>query len=325
MGTTQHFALFEHVTGYALFRIREFDEITRNFTAHVNSFVKPVAFVHFRSVEEAIENVANVSEGVVSSLLKQFLNSNVPKKDCVLGVSHEEIGKSILSCGFGFDCVWHGGIREVLRVIRQHFSKLTKSLITQPGNAFSLAVNNRTPLSKTSVEEQIPGRVAEAKARLVVGLARARSQLNLSQHLADTAVMRALTLIDELDADLTHSVTRLRTCYFSHFPEICRSSSAAAYLPLTDDQLIHLIALCPTRVHLLSEQSDDKLRQVEVLLPILDRIKHLARDSIGADLSAEDASQLKLFAERLLRTKEVSLFFTAINLIYSPFVGKPTE
>lgn len=221
--------------------------------------------------------------------------------------------------------MWHGGIREVLRVIRQHFSKLTKSLITQPGNAFSLAVNNRTPLSKTSVEEQIPGRVAEAKARLVVGLARARSQLNLSQHLADTAVMRALTLIDELDADLTHSVTRLRTCYFSHFPEICRSSSAAAYLPLTDDQLIHLIALCPTRVHLLSEQSDDKLRQVEVLLPILDRIKHLARDSIGADLSAEDASQLKLFAERLLRTKEVSLFFTAINLIYSPFVGKPTE
>ncbi|TPP59711.1 hypothetical protein FGIG_02383 [Fasciola gigantica] len=112
------------------------------------------------------------------------------------------------ACGFGFECVWHGGIREVLRVIRHSFSKLIKSLITQPGNAFSLSLNNRTPLSKTSAEEQIPGRVAESRTRLVVGLARARSQLNLSQHLDLTQLWslcpdlarRVETLVPNLNA-----------------------------------------------------------------------------------------------------------------------------
>ncbi|VDP91116.1 unnamed protein product [Echinostoma caproni] len=268
MGTTQHFALFEHVTGYGLFRVKEFDEITRNFTAHVNAFIKPVAFMHFKSVEEAVENVECISEGIVSSLLKQFIVINVPKKSCILGVADEALGKAILSCEFGFECVWHGGFREVLRVIRQNFTRLTKSLITQPGNAFSLSVGQHHPLSKTGAEELIPGRVAESRSRLVVGLARARSQLNVTQHLADTAVVRALTLIDELDADLTRSVARLRTCYATHFPEACRSSSTAGCSPLSDVQLIHLIAHCPGRTELLSGELEDELGQVDVLHPI---------------------------------------------------------
>ncbi|KAF5395943.1 Nucleolar protein 56 [Paragonimus heterotremus] len=94
MGTQQHYVLFEHVTGYALFRVKEFDEITRHFTAHVNAFIKPIAFVHFCSVAEAVENIQAVSDGMISGLLRQFLLKNVPHQS-VLGVNEESLGKSI--------------------------------------------------------------------------------------------------------------------------------------------------------------------------------------------------------------------------------------
>ncbi|KAA3677161.1 nucleolar protein 56 [Paragonimus westermani] len=217
--TQQRYVLFEHVTGYALFRVKEFDEITRHFTAHVNAFIKPIAFVHFCSVAEAVENIQAVSDGAISGLLRQFLLKNVPHQS-VLGVSEESLGKSIMSCGFEFECIWHGAIREVLRVIRQYFPRLTKSLITQPGDAFSLAINGVRRPASTHLDELSRGRVAESRTRLIIGLARARLQLNLSQHLADTSVIKALTLIDELDANLARSASRLRASYGSHFPEM---------------------------------------------------------------------------------------------------------
>ncbi|KAF6769205.1 hypothetical protein AHF37_06394 [Paragonimus kellicotti] len=310
MGTQQHYVLFEHVTGYALFRVKEFDEITRHFTAHVNAFIKPIAFVHFCSVAEAIENMQAVSDGMISGLLRQFLLKNVPHQS-VLGVSEESLGKSIISCGFEFECIWHGAIREVLRVIRQYFPRLTKSLITQPGDAFSLAINGARKPASTHLEELSPGHMAESRTRLIVGLARARLQLNLSQHLADTSVIRALTLIDELDANLHRSASRLRASYSSHFPEVCRPSFTNCP-HLNDVDLIRLIAKCPFRSLLASAQYS---RDLEVCLtqPKMGAsIRIAARDSIGCDLLDEDGESLKLFAGKLLKMIQMRERYTDI-------------
>lgn len=76
--------------------MKEFDEITSSFKALPNAFIKPVAFVHFKSVQEAVENVQAIVSGNLSELLRQFLRRNVPTVDCVLGVSDEKLGKSIL-------------------------------------------------------------------------------------------------------------------------------------------------------------------------------------------------------------------------------------
>ncbi|KAF5396617.1 Nucleolar protein 56, partial [Paragonimus heterotremus] len=215
------------------------------------------------------------------------------------------------SCGFEFECIWHGAIREVLRVIRQYFPRLTKSLITQPGDAFSLAINGARKPASTHLEELSPSHVAESRTRLIVGLARARLQLNLSQHLADTSVIRALTLIDELDANLDRSASRLRASYSSHFPEVCRPSFTNCPC-LNDVDLIRLIAKCPFRSLLASAQYS---RDLEVCLtqPKMGAsIRIAARDSIGCDLLDEDGESLKMFAGKLLKMIQMREHYTDI-------------
>ena len=76
--------------------MKEFDEIIKNFSAHVNSFLKPVAFVPFNSLSEALENVQAISEGRVSSLLSDFLHQNLPVRDAVLGVADRNLGEAVL-------------------------------------------------------------------------------------------------------------------------------------------------------------------------------------------------------------------------------------
>ncbi|VDQ02288.1 unnamed protein product [Trichobilharzia regenti] len=279
--TVQHFILFEHITGFGLFRVKEFDEITRNFRAHVNAFIKPIAFVHFKSVQEAVENVQSVVDGNLSDLLKQFLRRNVPVTDCVLGVSDETLGKSIL----------------------QNFTRLTRSLITQPGAAFFLSSNNEKSKPSTSADEIAPGKIAESRARVVVGLARARLQLGIGQHLADTGIVKVLTLIDELDTHLTQSASRLRACYSVHFPEVCRPHFGKQ-LCLDDMKLLQLIANHPLRCNIVSNFSvgsftclnDDQLASL---------VAAAAQDSIGADLGEEDCENLQKYAQRLLQMNQI--------------------
>jgi len=65
--------LFEHATGYSLFRVKEFEEIGL-LQAEVeecvldisrfNSVVKLVAFSPFRSGPNALDNINSISEGV---------------------------------------------------------------------------------------------------------------------------------------------------------------------------------------------------------------------------------------------------------------------
>ncbi|CAL8087542.1 unnamed protein product [Calicophoron daubneyi] len=296
MQTVLHFVLFEHATGFSLFRVKEFDEITRKFSAHPNAFLKSIAFIHFKSLEEALENVQTVSDGIVSDLLREFLRNNVPPKDSVLGVGDESLGKAIKACEFGFECVWHGAVREILRVIRQNFHRLTKSLITQPGDASSLALGGFRVGAKTSAEEVAPARVAESRARLVVGLARARLQLDLTQHLADTAVIKALNIIDALDTNLAKSASRLRSCYAIHFPEICWPSQNFPYL--SDVKLIHLIATCPSRTDILAK--NDMTEEV-FTCDLFNQIQKAAQDSIGSDLSDEDQEYFRKFSDSLLK------------------------
>ncbi|CAH8573817.1 unnamed protein product [Schistosoma turkestanicum] len=303
MATVQHLFLFEHITGFGLFRVKEFDEITGNFRALPNAFIKPIAFIHFKSVQEAVENVQAISGGNLSELLKQFLKRNVPPVDCVLGVSDEKLGKCILACNFGFECIWHGSVHEVLRVIRKSFTRLTRSLITQPGAALSLPTIDEKSKPSTSADELKPGIIAESRARIVVSLARARQQLGIEHHLADTGIVKVLTLIDELDTYLTRSASRLRACYSIHFPEVCRPHYKKQ-ICLDDVNLLHLIANFPHRSTIISNFSAGSFTYLgnEELASL---IATAAQDSVGAELSEEDCENLQNYAQRLLQMIEI--------------------
>jgi len=71
--------LFEHASGYALFRVKEFEDMAvlqAEFEESVqdlsrfNSIVKLVSFSPFRSQDNARENMLDISEGILKFCLK---------------------------------------------------------------------------------------------------------------------------------------------------------------------------------------------------------------------------------------------------------------
>ncbi|VDO04475.1 unnamed protein product [Rodentolepis nana] len=292
MATKQHFVLFENVTGYSLILVKEFDEIVRRFTAHVNSFLKPVAFVPFKSVHEALENVQCISDGRVSPLLSEFLRQNLPTRDAILGVAEQELGESISELGIGFECIWDSSIQEILRIVRANSSKLLRTLVVQPGG-----VKPSKASKATAVQETVPGKKAERRARLVVALTRARLQLNLEQHLADTGVVKSLELLDSMDSNLTKSVKHLCTSYAVHFPELCRNG---VLVGVDDFAFASIVANCPLRDDLVK----DKGRLLEWLggdQELTDKIISLANSSTGQDLAPDDVKVLQHYGQFLLK------------------------
>lgn len=165
----------------------------------------------------------------------------------------------------------------------------------------------------TSADELKPGLVAESRARVVVSLARARLQLGIEHHLADTGIVKVLMLIDELDNSLTQSASRLRACYSIHFPEVCRPHFKNQ-ICLNDTNLVQLIANSPLRSSIISSFAagsftyfgSDKLASL---------IATAAQDSVGAELSEGDCENLQKYAQRLLQMNEVCIvsFFIYLN------------
>ncbi|KAM7543184.1 hypothetical protein Aperf_G00000002342 [Anoplocephala perfoliata] len=292
MASKLHYVLFENVTGYSLILVKEFDEIVRKFSAHVNSFLKPVAFVPFGSVSEALENVECISEGRVSPLLSKFLRQNLPVKDAILGVADQDLGESILGLGVGFECIWDSSVRELLRVVRANSTKLLRTLAIQPG-----AVVTSLNSSKTSAQETVPSKKAERRARLVVALTRARIQLDLVQHLADTGVVKSLQLLDNMDSNLAKSVKHLRTSYGVHFPELCHNGG----LPGLDDfAFASIVTHAPLREDLVKDR-DKLVEWLDGNQALADSIISLARSSIGQDLSSDDMKVIQEYGKFLLK------------------------
>ena len=63
--------LYEHATGYGLFRVKEFEEIAQEEVvqsvldlARFNSVVKLVAFMPFGGAAKALDNINCISEGI---------------------------------------------------------------------------------------------------------------------------------------------------------------------------------------------------------------------------------------------------------------------
>lgn len=122
------FVLFEHAAGYALFRIKEFEEIgtllpqveaSVSDLSRFNSVVKLVSFVPFKSAVVALENVNAVSEGIVAEDLKLFLDAALPKKvgkkeKITLGVGDPKLGAAITEV-LGVPCNHIGAVPEIIR------------------------------------------------------------------------------------------------------------------------------------------------------------------------------------------------------------------
>lgn len=131
------YVLYEHAAGYALFSVKEFEEISMLLPqvessvldlSKFSSLVKLVAFAPFKTAVSALENINAISEGVVPQDLLIFLDEHfakLKKKSCCLGIADSKLGAAITEA-IGVQCNHLDAVPEILRGIRFHFHKLIK-------------------------------------------------------------------------------------------------------------------------------------------------------------------------------------------------------
>ena len=191
------YVLFEHASGYALFRVKEFEEIGAFITqveqsaldlAKFNSVVKLIAFAPFTSGLNALDNLNAISEGALHDDLRLFLDTNLPKpsgksKDAKLqlGVADSKIS-SALNEALSIVCTHVGAVPEIIRGIRQHFSNLVKGLTDK----------------------------SQGKAQLGLGHAYSRSKVKFNVNRVDNMIIQAINLVDQLDKDINTFSMRIR-------------------------------------------------------------------------------------------------------------------
>ncbi|KAF9275512.1 snoRNP complex protein nop56, partial [Linnemannia elongata] len=111
-----NYFLYESSSGYALFERLESEEIGSKLAdvceaatdlTKFGKMVKLKSFAPFKSAAHALENMNDVSEGIMNDHLKAFLEMNLPKpgkkSKVVLGVTEKSLAGSIKD-GLGYEC-----------------------------------------------------------------------------------------------------------------------------------------------------------------------------------------------------------------------------
>jgi len=281
-------ALFEHATGYGLFRVKEFEEISMLQSAveesitdvsAFNSVISLQAFNPFKNAEDALANINAVSEGLCSDQLKFFLQANLPKKakKVTMGVLDPKLGAAV-SEAIGVKVSHVGVVPEIVRGIRLHFAKLVKGLTAE----------------------------ASSKAQLGLGHAYSRAKVKFNVHKSDNMIIQSIALLDQLDKDVNTFSMRIREWYSYHFPELVK---------IVPDN--YTFAKCVKVIQNRKELSEDKISALEEV--VMDSAKAKAvvdasKTSMGMDISEVDLMNVVKFANRVVALaeyrKELSKYLT---------------
>ncbi|XP_037107859.1 nucleolar protein 56 [Syngnathus acus] len=267
--------LFEHASGYALFAVKEVEEISMLLPqveqsvlslAKFNSMVSLAAFFPFKSAQTALENINAVSEGVVHADLKLFLETNIPKsgkKKATLGVGDAKIGAALQE-EFGFSIQTSGVVAELTRGIRLHFHMLVKGLTA----------------------------VAASKAQLGLGHSYSRAKVKFNVNRADNMIIQSIALLDQLDKDINTFSMRVREWYGYHFPELVRI--------VPDNSLYCRLAQLIGNRKELTDESVASLEEVVMDNAKAQAILDASRSSMGMDISPIDLINIERFSNRVV-------------------------
>jgi len=289
-----HLVLFEHAAGYALFRIREFEEVAAflpqveeavSDVSKFSSVVNLIGFFPFKTAGDALSNINSVSEGIVSDDLKLFLETNMPKGKAVLGVSDSKLSASI-NDALGIKCSHIGVVPEVLRGIRQHFPKLVKG--------FTAATSDKSQLG------------------LSHSYSRAKVKFNVNK--SDNMIIQSIALLDQLDKDINTFCMRIREWYSYHFPELIKIVPENALYA-------KVVKLVKNR----KELTADKFEELEAILMDSARAQAVidaSKSSMGMDISPVDLLNIDMFASRVIGIteyrKELSTYLRSKMSVVAP-------
>lgn len=197
--------LFEHATGYSMFRVNEYEEIGSMMPQVVKAtlsaplfkeMVKLIAFQPFKNAQTTLESTSAIIEGIIPEDLKLFLGENLPSKEkkrrkIVLGVSDPKIGSAIFE-QFSVTCSYTDIVPEVIRGIRHHYDKLVEDIAREI--------------------------IDSAESSLARNTSRSKVKFNVNR--ADNMIIQSIWLLDKLDKDINTFSMRLREWYSFHFPEL---------------------------------------------------------------------------------------------------------
>ncbi|XP_011869625.1 PREDICTED: nucleolar protein 56 [Vollenhovia emeryi] len=269
------FILFEHAAGYAVFRVKQFEEIgmllpqveeSVNDLSRFNSVVSLNGFSPFKTALSALENINSISEGIVTEDLKLFLDSSFGgfgKQDVTLGVADPKLGANITET-LGIKCDCSNVISEITRGIRLHFHNLVKGLTSQ---------NSQT-------------------AQLGLGHSYSRAKVKFNVNRVDNMIIQSISLLDQLDKDINTFSMRIREWYSYHFPELSKVVPE-----------IYMYAKVAQVVKNRKQLTDEKVAMLEEVVMDSTRagaIVNAAKSSMGMDISPVDLMNVEVFAGRVV-------------------------
>lgn len=275
--------LFEHATGYSLFRVNEYEEIGSMMPQVVKatlnaplfkSMVQLIAFQPFRSGQTTLENATAITEGKLPDELKIFLEENLPSKEkkrrkILLGVSDPKIGSAITE-EFSVVCSFSDIIPEILRGIRFHYEKLVDVV------------------AKETLDS--------AESSLGRSLSRSKVKFNVNR--ADNMIIQSIWLLDKLDKDINTFAMRLREWYSFHFPELFKiindNLKFAKLAKLIGDR--DLIPEPESLLDSINEVLDDE-NQTQAVVQAM-------KTSMGTEIADIDIENIHTFAQRVIQLTE---------------------
>ncbi|XP_013390767.1 nucleolar protein 56-like [Lingula anatina] len=268
--------LFEHASGYGLFRVTEFEEVgmmipqvEQSVTdlSRFNSIVKLVAFSPFKSGHNALDNINSISEGVLHDDLHLFLETNFPKpgkkEKCILGVGDSKIGAAIQE-QLGISCQHTGVVPEIIRGIRVHFHNMVKGLTA----------------------------TSSLKAQLGLGHSYSRAKVKFNVNRQDNMIIQSICLLDQLDKDINTFSMRIREWYSYHFPELVK---------IVNDN--YMFARVAKYIKNRKEFTEDMVEGLEEIVMDAAKAKAIidaSKSSMGMDISPIDLINIQRFADRVI-------------------------
>ncbi|KAL1595635.1 Nucleolar protein 56 [Nothophoma quercina] len=274
------YLLHESPIGYAVFKVILQPDTIGNRLAEVQKAVQDldkfgktvelVGLAPFQGTQDALAEINDVSEGILSDFLRATLETNLPKagkkKTITLGVSDSNLAGSIKAAFPNLACETTQTsevVADLLRGLRQHSGKLIKKL--QPGD----------------IDRSILG----------LGHAYSRAKVKFSVNKQDNHIIQAIATLDQVDKDLNQFCMRLRENYGWHFPELSK-------IIQSNDQYAKVVLEIGDKSRLTEDDIHDLAALVDDDEAVATAIVKAARTSMGRDLSAADMEIVMAFAKR---------------------------
>ena len=268
--------LYECSLGYALFEILGYEEVTQNSEEFqqsimdykkVSKIIKKIAFMPFKTSEQALENTKMVNDCQISPELKSFLKEYFPKNKSdknKLGCVDKNFSQKI-SEALDIKTVVGEFLIEIQRAIRVHIHKF-------------LGVDD----------------ITITKSELGLAHAYSRFKCMFDVNRQDKPVIQSIALIDLLDKDINSFCMRIKEWFSWHFPELGKI--------ISDNYLyIRIVKLIEQRKNLIENKDELKPKLDEITLDpeISKQIIDSALISMGSDISQVDLLNIKYFSDRV--------------------------